>query len=230
MNLEWMDPYLKAELPKIRRQVQRLCQRRRQPHLADDVLAHALMRACERNDYDPRKAAFSTYIIMLAKGRLGEILSGKYLEHRYREDYYGGNFELDAFGNTEHGGKRGGGNYDPVDHCDPGFRAVFSRGCERLLVTFENPFDKVEWYPVWLGDLVDSLDERELKALRVVLYYAKIGRKLTYARLGRKLGVSPPTAGKVLSSLQSKVREAQERCTKASSDHSKCCTERGQTS
>lgn len=84
-DLRWMEAYLRTDWQKIQGQIARLCAVRGRPDLTDEVVSEAMLRACKRNDYDPRKAAFSTYVLMLAKGFLGEFFSGQYLAYRYTE-------------------------------------------------------------------------------------------------------------------------------------------------
>jgi hypothetical protein len=67
-DLSWMSVMLPLE--RVRVSIKKLCAIKGAYHLSDDVLSDVLAEACERNDWNPRRASFSTYLIELAKWNL----------------------------------------------------------------------------------------------------------------------------------------------------------------
>lgn len=179
-RLEWMVMYLAIYRGEIEEKVRKMCAVKGCLHMYDDVLQHAMMVACEKEDYDPRRASFPTYVVNLAKWHLGEMLSGDYWKHRHLFNERPVVF-VDEYAEEE-------GTYPSPSE------------------QFNDPFDGTDWLPFWYAATYHMLDERGKDCLAFMV--SRYKRGYTLKELGNHLGVSHTTAAAVRRDVVSEAKRS----------------------
>lgn len=192
-DLSWMEAFLPLE--RVRTSVMKLCAMRGAYHLSDEILSDALAEACERNDWNPRLASFTTYIIGIAKYKLMQRFRDMQKEVEFPVDFVDEYLEeMDV----------NWGSGEP-----PNRSGIRMKGHMMVpAVPFQDPFFDEYLLPHWYRALWESLADNERKALGYMLLCSDRGIKCTYRDLGKVLGCSHVKAGNVMADVRRKAKEA----------------------